>query len=63
MGQNHQFKAGQKAPNNGVYIEIGETGSSVSSPKMVKLSAGDRFPENTNHNRIWTYHHQQRNLD
>ena len=27
MGQNRQFHAGQKAPNNGIYIEIGETGS------------------------------------
>ena len=49
MGQNRQFRAGQKAPNNGIYIEIGETGSPV------KLKAGDAFPENSNHNRIWTY--------
>ena len=27
MGQNRQFGAGQKAPNNGIYIEIGETGA------------------------------------
>ena len=43
MGQNRQFKAGQKAPNNGVYIEVGETGSNVNNPQMLKLRAGDRW--------------------
>ncbi|CAM3661995.1 YjzC family protein [Mesobacillus zeae] len=55
MGQNHQFRSGQKAPNNGIYVEIGETGSTVTNPKQVKLKAGDTFPEASNHNRIWTY--------
>ncbi|NSL51480.1 YjzC family protein [Calidifontibacillus erzurumensis] len=55
MGQPRHFRAGQKAPNNGVYVEIGETGSMVKNPKMVKLEAGDTFPENSNHNRVWTY--------
>jgi len=31
MGQNRHFTPGQKAPNNGVYIEIGETGSNVNT--------------------------------
>jgi hypothetical protein len=57
MGQSHRFRAGQKAPNNGVYIEIGETGnvSGIQDPKQIKLKAGDRFPENTNDDRQWTY--------
>ncbi|KMY49078.1 YjzC family protein [Peribacillus loiseleuriae] len=55
MGQNHQFKFGQKAPNNGVYVEIGETGSTVNNPKKVKLKTGEAFPENSNHNRVWMY--------
>ncbi|PLR97625.1 YjzC family protein [Bacillus sp. T33-2] len=55
MGQNRQFRPGQKAPNNGVYIEIGETGSNVINPKRLEMKAGDRFPETSNHNRIWTY--------
>ena len=55
MGQSRQFRAGQKAPNNGIYVEIGETGSTVTAPKLVRLKAGDKFPENSNHNRIWTY--------
>ncbi|WP_261132541.1 YjzC family protein [Bacillus sp. Marseille-Q3570] len=55
MGQNHQFNPGQKAPNNGIYVEIGETGSMVNDPKEIKLHAGDAFPETSNHNRKWTY--------
>lgn len=55
MGQNRQFKPGQKAPNNGVYIEIGETGSTVVNPQKIRLRAGEAFPENSNHNRLWTY--------
>lgn len=55
MGQRRQFEPGQKAPNNGIYVEIGETGANVQNPKSVKLEAGDTFPETTNHNRKWTY--------
>ncbi|WP_200411267.1 YjzC family protein [Virgibacillus salexigens] len=55
MGEYSHFRIGQKAPNNGVYIEIGETGSSVNEPKMVKLKAGEKFPQTSNHNRVWTY--------
>ncbi|RQW20937.1 YjzC family protein [Bacillus sp. C1-1] len=54
MGQNKQFTAGQKAPNNGIYVEIGETGSMVTRPKSVHLQAGDIFPELTNDDRKWT---------
>ncbi|CEE01062.1 MULTISPECIES: YjzC family protein [Bacillaceae] len=55
MGENRRFRAGYKAPNDGIYIEIGEEGSSVVNPRQVRLKAGQRFPENSNHNRIWTF--------
>lgn len=55
MGENRHFRPGYKAPNDGVYIEIGETGSSVVNPKQVRLRAGQRFPETSNHNRLWTF--------
>ncbi|MCP3742173.1 YjzC family protein [Rossellomorea sp. BNER] len=55
MGQQRHFRSAEKAPNNGVYIEVGETGSNVKNPKKIKLKAGDRFPENANDNRHWTY--------
>ncbi|CQR47898.1 hypothetical protein BN1058_02231 [Paraliobacillus sp. PM-2] len=53
MGQNHQFEPGQKAPNNGIYVEIGETGSMVTNPRSVKLTTGEKFPETTNKDRKW----------
>ncbi|MDF9780424.1 hypothetical protein OKW13_001087 [Bacillus velezensis] len=46
MGQQHQFRPGQKAPNNGVYVEIGETGSMVKNPQKIKLTVGEMFPDN-----------------
>ncbi|WP_096189407.1 YjzC family protein [Evansella halocellulosilytica] len=55
MGQRRQFKSGAKAPNNGIYVEIGESGSTVNDPRQIKLKAGDTFPETSNENRIWTY--------
>lgn len=55
MGQSRQFGPGKKAPNNGVYIEVGDTGDNVVNPKKIKLKAGDRFPENSNDERVWTY--------
>ncbi|MCJ7987574.1 YjzC family protein [Priestia sp. OVL9] len=54
-GTKSSFYTGQKAPNNGVYIEIGETGSNVNNPQKVKLKAGERFPETANDDRHWTY--------
>ncbi len=59
MGQNRQFKPGHKAPNNGYYVEIGETGSMVNDPQKIELKAGDTFPHTTNDNRVWTYHRKQ----
>lgn len=59
MGEGTQFRAGQKAPNNGIYIEIGETGSNVNDPKKVNLSAGDKFPENSNKDRVWVNQRKQ----
>jgi hypothetical protein len=53
MGEQRHFKAGHKAPNDGVYIEFGETAESVMNPKQVRLNKGDLFPENSNHNRVW----------
>ncbi|MBE3568710.1 MAG: YjzC family protein [Bacillales bacterium] len=55
MGQKKHFHPREKAPNNGFYVEIGDTGSNVVNPKQIKLEKGDRFPENSNDERIWTY--------
>ncbi|WP_078595290.1 YjzC family protein [Evansella clarkii] len=55
MGQSRHFKPGDKAPNNGFYVEIGETESMVNDPQQIHLEAGERFPETKNKDRIWTY--------
>ena len=56
MAQRNQFEPGYKAPNNGWYIEIGETGreASITDPKIVHLAKGEPFPETTNEDRKWT---------
>jgi len=59
MGAPSHFREGQKAPNNGVYREIGETGSNVNDPRIVKLKAGEKFPDNTNQDRVWTYEQKE----
>ncbi|WP_080875915.1 YjzC family protein [Oceanobacillus timonensis] len=53
MGEISQFKGGEKAPNNGVYIEVGETGSSVEDPQQVTMKSGEKFPETKNNDRVW----------
>ncbi|WP_217585837.1 YjzC family protein [Lentibacillus saliphilus] len=57
MGEQSQFRAGDKAPNNGIYIEIGETGSGVEDPQQIELKAGDHFPEPSNQDRVWKNKH------
>ncbi|MBB5174822.1 YjzC family protein [Texcoconibacillus texcoconensis] len=59
MGQKRQFEPGDHAPNNGVYVEIGETGSNVNDPKSLRMNAGDRFPDTSNDDRKWSYKRKQ----
>lgn len=60
MGEPTKFQGGEKAPKNSVYMEVGETGTSVENPQIVKLSKGEKFPETTNEDRIWTYDRNQK---
>ena len=53
MGEISRFRPGHKAPNDGIYIEVGEQGDSVMNPKQVRLAKDDPFPETSNHNRQW----------
>ncbi len=59
MGQRNQFEPGDKAPNNGVYIETSEVNypipTGISDPQEIKLKRGETFPETKNQNRKWTY--------
>ncbi|SFE82957.1 YjzC-like protein [Paenibacillus algorifonticola] len=55
MGEGTLFSAGDKAPNDATYIEDGVNSfhQGIQNPQKVKLSKGQRFPDNTNHERKW----------
>jgi hypothetical protein len=55
-GEHNQFEVGWKAPNDGVYREIGEHPDSegISHPREIHLKKGEPFPEPTNAHRKWT---------
>jgi hypothetical protein len=56
MGEQTQFNPGDKAPNQGMYIETGENDHEVgiNNPAQVELEKGQHFPETTNKDRKWT---------
>ncbi len=45
MGEQSRFISGDKAPNSGVYIEVGETGSNVEEPQQIEMEAGEKIPK------------------
>lgn len=55
MGESTVFSPGDKAPNDGTYIESGVNSfhMGIQDPKKVQLSKGERFPDTTNHERKW----------
>jgi hypothetical protein len=59
MGEKTEFRPGEEAPNDGVYIEIGENDRimGIEHPQTVTLRAGQTFPETSNHNRKWSRKH------
>ncbi|OAB42043.1 YjzC family protein [Paenibacillus glacialis] len=60
MGEGTEFKPGDKAPNNGHYMEFGDIGleTTIVDPKHVTLRKGERFPETSNKDRIWKKKHK-----
>jgi len=60
MGEKTEFQAGEKAPNTGTYMEIGENDRimGIQNPQTIHLEAGEEFPEPSNHNRKWTRKHR-----
>ncbi len=56
MGEKTEFRPGETAPNTADYVEIGENDRimGIQHPRRIRLSAGDRFPDTSNHNRKWT---------
>ncbi len=56
MGEKTEYEEGDKAPNPGVYTEVGEARSfhtQISNPKRITMERGETFPETTNKNRKW----------
>ncbi|WP_077616798.1 YjzC family protein [Caenibacillus caldisaponilyticus] len=53
MGEPTRFHPGDEVPNDGLYMEIGETGSMVETPAIISLKAGQKFPTCANQNRVW----------
>jgi hypothetical protein len=56
MGEQTEFEPGDKAPNPGIYTEVGEARSfhtEIQNPKRIKLERGDKFPETSNKDRKW----------
>jgi len=56
MGEKTEFEPGDRVPNDGKYIEIGENDfhMGINDPKIVTLQKGDAFPDTINKNRKWT---------
>ncbi|GAC41725.1 YjzC family protein [Paenibacillus popilliae] len=55
MGERTEFEPGDKAPNDGIYMEVGEASfhTEIQDPKLIRLKKGDAFPETTNKDRKW----------
>lgn len=55
MGEQTEFNPGDRAPNDAVYMEVGECSfhTEITNPKQIKLKKGDHFPETTNKDRKW----------
>lgn len=55
MAEQSRFHEGDKAPNDGEYMEIGSNAfhMSIEHPKHVRLKKGQHFPKNTNDDRVW----------
>lgn len=57
MGERTQFDPGEKAPNDGLYVQVSEsrhTGS-VADSQVIRLRQGDPFPKTANKDRKWTH--------
>jgi len=62
MGEWTEFEEGDRAPNDGEYMEVGENDfhMHINNPKRVYLRKGQPFPETSNHNRKWKKFHGSR---
>ncbi|WP_144552154.1 YjzC family protein [Bacillus mycoides] len=55
MAQNPTFPSPQKTPNHPIYLHVPQTPTILKHPQILKLTARDRFPHNSNQNPHCTY--------
>lgn len=55
MGEQSQFNPGQKAPNDGKYMETGvrDFHMGIENPQIIHLKKGEQFPDTRNDDRKW----------
>jgi hypothetical protein len=55
MGEWSQFEPGHRAPNDGVYMEVGEDAfhMGITNPQSITLEKGEKFPETSKKDRKW----------
>lgn len=60
LGEITEFNPGDKAPNNGTYIETGENDfhMGINDPRQIELKNGEHFPATKNKNRKWIKKHK-----
>jgi hypothetical protein len=65
MGERTQFKPGDKAPNDGIYMEVGidDFHTGIQSPRRVVLKKGEAFPDTKNADRRWKLSRKGKNFD
>ena len=64
MGERTRLHAGDRAPNDGVYVEVGEDDfhMGIENPRKVKLKKGEKLPENKNDDRQWVLERHNRTV-
>lgn len=56
MGERTEFVKGDRAPNDGEYMEAGEKHDAImgiEDPQTVTLKKGEKFPDTKNDDRKW----------
>ena len=64
MGEQTRFRPGDRAPNDGVYMETGKNDFpiGIEDPRRIELKKGDRFPETADDDRVWVLARKGRSL-
>jgi hypothetical protein len=55
MGERTRFRPGDKAPNDGIYMEVGvdDFHMGIEDPRRVVVKKGQKLPDTKNQDRLW----------